>query len=97
MKAATGMILSFVWMLAVFLVGFIVIANLTKNATANASGALIGDAATNWTNLVSYIWVAISLVALTPLVMVIPTAIPTVGTRLVFAGLFGQLGGGKAE
>jgi len=85
MKAATSVILSFVWMLAVFLIGFIVIANLTKNSTANASGALTGDAATNWTNLISYIWVAISLVALTPLIMVI----------LVFAGLFGQLGGGK--
>ena len=81
MKAATGIIISFVWMLAVFLVGFITISAIV--AHANDSGALIGDAATNWTNFVSYMWIAVSLLALTPLIMVI----------LVFAGLFGQLGG----
>jgi len=81
MKAATGVIISFVWMLAVFLVGFITISSIV--AHANDSKALTGDAATNWTNFVSYMWIAVSLLALTPLIMVI----------LVFAGLFGQLGG----
>ena len=81
MKAATGVIISFIWMLAVFLVGFITISSIV--AHANDSGALTGDAATNWTNFVSYMWIAVSLLALTPLIMVI----------LVFAGLFGQLGG----
>jgi len=81
MKAATGIIISFIWMLAVFLVGFITISSIV--AHANDSGALTGDAATNWTNFVSYMWIAVSLLALTPLIMVI----------LVFAGLFGQLGG----
>lgn len=77
----TGMIIGFIWMIAVFLVGFIVIANL--QAHANDSSALTGDAATNWDTFIGYVWVAIALLALTPLIMVI----------LVFAGLFGALGG----
>jgi len=81
MKAATGIIISFIWMLAVFLVGFITISSIV--AHANDSEVLTGDAATNWTNFVTYMWIAVSLLALTPLIMVI----------LVFAGLFGQLGG----
>jgi hypothetical protein len=63
-------------MICVFLVGFIVIAQLTANATANATGALIGSAATNWTNFIAYmayglvqIWISIALLALTPLIM----------------------------
>jgi hypothetical protein len=75
------MLIGFIWMIAVFLVGFIVISALI--AHANDSGALVGAAATNWTLFIAYIWIAIGLLALTPLVMVI----------LVFAGLFGQLGG----
>ena len=81
MKAITGMLIGFIWMIAVFLVGFIVISALI--AHANDSEALVGDAATNWDLFIAYIWIAIGLLALTPLVMVI----------LVFAGLFGQLGG----
>lgn len=81
MKMVTSMIVGFIWMISVFLVGFIVIANL--QAHANDSGALTGDAATNWTTFIGYVWVAIALLALTPLIMVI----------LVFAGLFGALGG----
>jgi Sec-independent protein secretion pathway component TatC len=81
MKAITGILIGFIWMIAVFLVGFITISALV--AHANDSGALIGAAATNWTNFVAYMWIAIGLLALTPLIMVI----------LVFAGLFGQLGG----
>lgn len=77
------MILSFVWMVAVFIVGFILIAQLTLNATANASGALTGSAATNWTTFVTLLWVAVGLLAFTPLVMVLA----------VFAGLFGTMGG----
>lgn len=84
MKAVTASIFAFVWMICVFLIGFIVIAQLTANATANATGALTGTAATNWTNFIAYIWIAIALLALTPLIMVV----------LIFAGLFGQLGGG---
>ena len=81
MKMVTSMIVGFIWMIAVFLVGFIIIANL--QAHANDSEALVGDAATNWTTFIGYVWVAIALLALTPLIMVI----------LVFAGLFGALGG----
>jgi uncharacterized protein YqhQ len=84
MRAVTGAIFSFIWMIAVFLIGFIIIAQLTLNATANASGALIGQAATNWTNFINYIWIAITLIALTPLIMVV----------LIFSGLFGQIQGG---
>lgn len=80
MQMVTGMIVGFIWMIAVFLVGFIIIANL--QAHANDSKALVGDAATNWTTFIGYVWVAIALLALTPLIMVI----------LVFAGLFGALG-----
>jgi len=87
MKIVTGMIISFVWMIAVFLVGFILIAQLTLNATANASGALIGSAGTNWTNFVTLLWVAVGLLAFTPLIMVL----------MVFAGLFGAITGGSKE
>lgn len=83
MKAVTGMLIGFIWMIAVFLIGFIVIAQLTTNATSNASGALTGTAGATWTAFIAYIWIAIALLALTPLIMVV----------LVFAGLFGQLGG----
>ena len=76
------MLIGFIWMIAVFLVGFITISALV--AHANDSEALTGEAATNWTNFITYMWIAVSLLALTPLIMVI----------LVFAGLFGQLGGG---
>jgi hypothetical protein len=81
MKMVTGMIVGFIWMIAVFLVGFIIIANL--QAHANDSGALVDSAATNWTTFIGYVWVAVALLALTPLIMVI----------IVFAGLFGALGG----
>jgi hypothetical protein len=74
------MIVGFIWMIAVFLVGFIVIASLQGHA--NDSGALTGSASTAWTTFIGYVWVAVSLLALTPLIMVI----------LVFAGLFGALG-----
>ncbi len=72
-------------MIAVFLIGFILIAQLTLNATANASGALVGSAATNWTNFVTLLWVAVGLLAFTPLIMVL----------MVFAGLFGAIQGGR--
>jgi hypothetical protein len=81
MKMVTSMIVGFIWMIAVFLVGFIVIAQL--QAHANDTGALTGSAATAWTAFISYVWVAVGLLALTPLIMVI----------LVFAGLFGAIGG----
>lgn len=81
MKMVTSMIIGFIWMIAVFMVGFIVIAQLQQHA--NDTGALNSTAGTNWTNFMSYVWVAISLLALTPLIMVI----------LVFAGLFGAVGG----
>jgi hypothetical protein len=87
MKIVTGMIISFVWMIAVFLVGFILIAQLTLNATANASGALIGSAATNWTNFITLLWVSVGLLAFTPLIMVL----------MVFAGLFGAISGGPTQ
>ena len=79
------MMISFVWVIAVFLIGYILIAQLTANATANASGALTGTAATNWANFISLIWVAVGLLAFTPMIMVL----------MVFAGLFGALGGGR--
>lgn len=86
MKMITTLILSFVWMVATFIVGFILISQLTLNATANASGALTGSAATNWTTFVTLLWVAIGLLAFTPLIMVLA----------VFAGLFGAVHGSAA-
>lgn len=79
MKAATGMIISFVWMILVFMVGFIVIGQLQLHA--NDTGALNGDAGTNWDTFITYVWLAVSILAFFPLIMVI----------LVFAGLFGAL------
>jgi hypothetical protein len=84
MKMATALIFSIVWMLVSFMIGFILIAQISANATANASGALIGNAATQWTNFISYMWVAVSILAMFPLVMV----------GLAFLGLFGSMGGG---
>jgi hypothetical protein len=83
MKAITGMLIGFIWMIAVFLVGFIVISALIAHANDSGSFMAGTTATTNWNLFVAYIWIAIGLLALTPLIMVI----------LVFAGLFGQLGG----
>ena len=69
-------------MILIFLVGFVIISQVLLHA--NDTGALNGTAGTNWTNFVNYMWIGISLLALTPLVMVI----------LVFGGIFGALGGG---
>jgi hypothetical protein len=93
MKIVTGMIISFVWMIAVFLIGFILIAQLTLNATANASGALIGSAATNWTNFVTLLWVAVGLLAFTPLINFARTTRRSGLVLMVFAGLFGAIQG----
>jgi hypothetical protein len=74
-------------MAVTFLVGFIVLGVITTNATFNASGAFTSSSQqyVQWQNFISYIWVAVSLLAITPLIMVI----------LIFAGMFGQIGGGK--
>lgn len=83
MKAVTGIIISFFMMALVFLIGYVMISSVS--AHANDSGALTGDAATNWTNFITYLWLAVSILAFTPLVM----------TIMVFAGLFGMIGGGQ--
>lgn len=79
MRAATGMIISFVWMILVFMVGFIIIGQLQLHA--NDTGALNGTAGTNWNTFITYVWLAVSILAFFPLIMVI----------LVFAGLFGAI------
>lgn len=83
MKAITGIIISFFMMALVFLIGYIMISSI--QAHANDSGSLTGDAATNWTNFITYLWIAVGLLAFTPLIM----------TIMVFAGLFGMIGGGS--
>lgn len=73
------MIISFVWMILVFMVGFIIIGQLQLHA--NDTGALNGTAGTNWNTFITYVWLAVSILAFFPLIMVI----------LVFAGLFGAI------
>jgi hypothetical protein len=82
MKAVTGIIISFFMMAVIFLIGFMMIASIQTHA--NDSGALTGSSATAWTNFVTYLWIALGILAFTPLIM----------TIMVFAGLFGMIGGG---
>lgn len=85
MNMVGAVIVSVIYAIAVMLVGFIIISQLTLNATANASGALTGSAATNWTTFVAMVWVGMGLLAFTPLILVL----------MVFVGLLGGLGGKK--
>jgi len=81
MKAATGLVFSMIWLILVLLIGFLVITNITSHA--NDSKQLTGDAATTWDTFVTFIWVALGLLAFTPLIMV----------AVVFGGLLGGMGG----
>jgi hypothetical protein len=81
MKAVTGIIISFFMMAVIFLIGFMMIAAVQSHA--NDSGSLTGSAATAWTNFITYLWIALGILAFTPLIM----------TIMVFAGLFGMIGG----
>jgi hypothetical protein len=83
MKGWTAIVFSIIWGILIMLIGFVVTAQLVSNATANASGALTGTAATNWTTFVNIVWAAFSILAITPIVMV----------ALMFGGLFGGSGG----
>jgi hypothetical protein len=84
LKAITGIMLSFFMMVIIFLIGYMMIASV--QAHANDSGTLTGTAATSWNNFIVYLWIALGILAFTPLVM----------TIVVFAGLFGMVGGGGA-
>jgi membrane-anchored glycerophosphoryl diester phosphodiesterase (GDPDase) len=81
MKAVTGIVISFFMMAVIFLIGFMMISAV--QAHANDSGSLTGSAATAWNNFVTYLWIALGILAFTPLIM----------TIMVFAGLFGMIGG----
>lgn len=81
MKAVTGVIISFFMMAVIFLIGFMMISSIQTHA--NDSGSLTGSAATNWNNFITYLWIALGILAFTPLIM----------TIMVFAGLFGMIGG----
>jgi hypothetical protein len=81
MKAAVGLVISFIWMVLIFMVGFIIVGQLQLHA--NDTGSLNGTAGTNWNSFIGYVWLAFGIAAFTPLVMVI----------LIFAGLFGAMGG----
>ena len=85
MKAVTGIIMSFFMMAIVFLIGYMMISAVQTHA--NDSGSLTGSAATNWNSFITFLWIALGLLAFTPLIM----------TIMVFAGLFGMIGGGGGK
>jgi len=80
MRAITGIIFAFVWLIVVMLVGMLIISNIV--AHANDSGGLTGDAADTWENMIAYMWISLGIIAFAPLLMVL----------VVFSGILG--GGG---
>jgi hypothetical protein len=83
MRAITGIIFGFVWLIVVMLVGMLIISNIV--AHANDSGGLVDDAATTWANMVSYMWISLGIIAFAPLLMVLA----------VFSGILGGSGFGN--
>jgi len=81
MRAATGVVFGMIWMILVLLIGFLVITNVVTHA--NDSGQLTGDAGTAWETFITFVWVAMGLLAFTPLILV----------AVVFGGLLGGFGG----
>jgi hypothetical protein len=82
MRAITGLIFSFIFLIVTMLVGSLIITGVA--AHANDSGQLVDDAATAWTNMMTYVWLALFIIAFAPLIMVL----------VVFSGMFGMVGGG---
>ena len=82
MKGAAGLVFGLVWLIIIMMIGFIVVANL--EAHANDSEQLTVDAATNWTNFITFVWIAFGILAMTPLVAV----------AVIFLGIFRGAGGG---
>ena len=82
MRGAPAIVIGIVWLIVIMMIGFIIVANL--EAHANDSEQLIGDAATNWDNFITFVWVAFGILAMTPLISIIG----------IFTGLFGFKGAG---
>ena len=80
LRGAPAMVIGIIWLIVIMMIGFIVTTNL--EAHANDSEQLIGDAATNWTNFMTFVWIAFGILAMTPLISIIG----------IFAGLFGGTG-----
>jgi len=80
MRAVTGLIFSFIFLIVTMLVGSLIISGVADNA--NDSGQLIGEAATAWENMMTYIWLALFIIAFAPLIMVL----------VVFSSMFGLVG-----
>jgi hypothetical protein len=81
MRAITGLIFSFVFLIVTMLVGSLIITGIDSHA--NDSEDLVGDAATTWDNMMTYVWLALFIIAFAPLIMVL----------VVFSGMFGMVGG----
>lgn len=80
MRAVTGLIFSFIFLIVTMLVGSLIISGVADNA--NDSGQLVGEAATAWENMMTYIWLALFIIAFAPLIMVL----------VVFSSMFGMIG-----
>lgn len=80
MRAVTGLIFSFIFLIVTMLVGSLIISGVADNA--NDSGQLVGEAATAWENMMTYIWLALFIIAFAPLIMVL----------VVFSSMFGMVG-----
>jgi len=81
LKGAAGLVFGLVWLIIIMMIGFIVVANL--EAHANDSEQLTGDAGKNWTNFITFVWIAFGILAMTPLVAV----------AVIFLGIFRGAGG----
>jgi len=76
MKGASALVFTVVWLIIVMMIGFIVTSNL--QAHANDSGTLNGTAGAQWNNFMTFVWIAFSILAMTPLISV----------AVIFMGIF---------
>ncbi|MCD6240918.1 hypothetical protein J7K27_05290 [Candidatus Bathyarchaeota archaeon] len=81
MRAVSAIIFSTIWLIVMMMVGMLIVTNLT--AHANDSGQLTGNAATHWNTFITFVWIAFSIMAFTPLILVL----------VLFSGLFSGLSG----
>jgi len=76
MRAVSAIIFSAIWLMVMMMVGMLITTNLI--AHANDTGQLTGQAAQSWNTFVTFVWLAFSFIAFTPLILVL----------VMFSGIF---------